>query len=237
MRVDSYVARLCTGPAGIHMFAAAAAAGPVPRWALPGAAGVCVAAGWWLFAAAVLRQTTHGLLPPPDPSWYLPGTLATLAGFMAALAPFHLFDASPSSFGAGFAIGGGGGGPLACARCYVFAAFTLSLAAVLAGIALVLSMQSLADAAGLSAADAAAFTFPEAGPALTTAAAASGPSWQDVNASLADGGGGAASNAWSVIARPRVSTWPGVAAATQATLILAGTLLWIAARLPGSEDD
>jgi hypothetical protein len=86
--------------------------------------GAAFAAGWWVFADAVLTQphAAGAPLPPVPPLRWVPGALATLAaGLMAAVA---------SSHDGGFEVGGGGsGGPGASAS--LFGAFLCSFFAII----------------------------------------------------------------------------------------------------------
>ena len=188
-----------------------------PRWVFPTLSGCLFAAGWWLCADAVARQNRYGYLPPPGPSWYLPGTIATLGAFMTAMAPgaLHDEDHGMATFHAR--------GPVSWSRCWVFLSFLVSMGALVAGVAVSLSMvafrDELAQATGVVERATAAFALE--GPVV----------WEGPRETPGDGGVGEDEDPWEA-AKERhfsVSVWPGVAVTIQSALILCASFAWIAA--------
>ena len=172
------------------------------RWFLPYVSGALFAAAWWVYIDALLYHAARGCAPAPDAAWYMPGLLATFAGFMAALTPLDALDTNSWQ---SFASSATPGGRASCARCWLFCSFLLSFAALILAILISVGI-SRADTVGPPASPP---TFPGLVP-LHTAGAPAVAGWD--------------------LARPQFSAWPGHAMLVQAAGILAATVLWMYGR-------
>jgi hypothetical protein len=96
--------------------------------AAPYASGGFFAAGWWTLADAWL------VARPLEFLHVVPGLVGTFGFVLAALTPFRALRQGDDAF---WAFAGGGDERFnGCARCWLFAAFVVSLAAVMTGVVL-----------------------------------------------------------------------------------------------------